>query len=57
MERRLDSAAAAAPDGADRPDGPDPGAAGLLRDVAARRLDQLDALPDDIGERIRALRL
>ncbi len=28
----------------------------MLRDVAAKRLDQLDALPDDIGERIGGLR-
>jgi uncharacterized protein with von Willebrand factor type A (vWA) domain len=28
---------------------------GMLRDVAARRLDQLDALPPDVGERIRGL--
>jgi uncharacterized protein with von Willebrand factor type A (vWA) domain len=42
----------------------DPGAAGasdpdlqkLLRDVAAKRLDQLDALPRDVGGRIRQLR-
>ena len=27
----------------------------MLRDVAARRLDQLDGLPSDIGERIRGL--
>src|SRR5262245_47166517 len=27
----------------------------MLRDVAARRLDQLDSLPSDIGERIRGL--
>jgi uncharacterized protein with von Willebrand factor type A (vWA) domain len=27
----------------------------MLRDVAARRLDQLDSLPTDIGERIRGL--
>ena len=27
----------------------------MLRDVAARRLDRLDALPDDIGARIRSL--
>lgn len=27
----------------------------LLRDVAARRLDQLDALPPEVGERIRGL--
>ncbi len=29
---------------------------GLLRDTIARRLDRLDALPDDLGDRIRALR-
>jgi uncharacterized protein with von Willebrand factor type A (vWA) domain len=28
---------------------------GMLRDVAARRLDQLDALPPDMGDRIREL--
>ena len=28
----------------------------MLRDVAAKRLDQLDALPRDVGERIRDLR-
>ena len=33
----------------------DPALQDLLRDVAAKRLDQLDALPADIGERIRAL--
>jgi uncharacterized protein with von Willebrand factor type A (vWA) domain len=27
----------------------------MLRDVAAKRLDQLDALPDDVGDRIRGL--
>ena len=27
----------------------------MLRDVAAKRLDQLDGLPADIGERIRGL--
>ncbi len=29
---------------------------GMLRDLAAKRLDRLDALPQDIGERIRDLR-
>ncbi|HET7169568.1 MAG TPA: VWA domain-containing protein [Candidatus Limnocylindrales bacterium] len=29
---------------------------GMLRDLAAKRLDRLDALPEDIGERIRDLR-
>ena len=28
----------------------------MLRDVAARRLDQLDGLPSDVGDRIRGLR-
>ena len=27
----------------------------MLRDAAARRLDQLDALPPDLGEKIRGL--
>jgi uncharacterized protein with von Willebrand factor type A (vWA) domain len=35
---------------------PDPSMAEMLRDVAAKRLDQLDALPDDVGERISGLR-
>ena len=46
-----DEAAAAAAPGA-----PDPDLQKLLRDVAAKRLDQLDALPRDVGERIRDLR-
>jgi uncharacterized protein with von Willebrand factor type A (vWA) domain len=45
-----DEAAAASPDA------PDPDLQKLLRDVAAKRLDQLDALPRDVGERIRDLR-
>ena len=67
VERRLERSSDAAPDpsaAADRaPDpAPDPSAAPdpdlqkLLRDVAAKRLDQLDALPRDVGERIRDLR-
>ena len=66
VERRLD-AAEAGPDAnaAETPSGSDPAAPGpaadpglrrMLRDVAAKRLDQLDALPDDIGERIGGLR-
>ena len=35
---------------------PDPDLQKMLRDVAAKRLDQLDALPRDVGERIRDLR-
>jgi uncharacterized protein with von Willebrand factor type A (vWA) domain len=34
----------------------DPDLQKLLRDVAAKRLDQLDALPPDVGGRIRQLR-
>ena len=52
IERRLDAAAAPSAEGAEPVD---PALQDLLRDVAARRLDQLDALPADIGERIRAL--
>lgn len=40
----------AAPDGAD-----DPALRAMLRDMAAKRLDQLDELPPDVGGRIRAL--
>ena len=36
--------------------GTDPALQKLLRDVAAKRLDQLDALPRDVGGRIRELR-
>ena len=46
-----DPNAAAAPT-----DPPDPALQKMLRDVAAKRLDQLDALPHDVGERIRDLR-
>ncbi len=46
---------AAATEGA--PDGPmdDEALRRMLRDVAARRLDQLDELPSDVGARIRGL--
>ncbi len=37
-------------------DATDPDLQKLLRDVAAKRLDQLDALPRDVGARIRDLR-
>jgi uncharacterized protein with von Willebrand factor type A (vWA) domain len=52
VERRLDRASADAPTGTDAPD---PALRDMLRDQAARRLDQLDALPADVGERIRGL--
>ena len=48
IDRRLASAAEA---GA----APSPELADLLRGTIARRLDRLDALPEDLGERIRAL--
>ena len=47
VERRLDDASKAGEADADLRD--------MLRDVSARRLDQLDGLPPDIGERIRGL--
>jgi len=54
-----DAATPTSPDGAAAgatPEAPDPDLQKLLRDVAAKRLDQLDALPRDVGERIRDLR-
>ena len=47
VERRLER-----PDA----DAPDPSTAAMAREMAARRLERLDALPADVGERIRALR-
>jgi uncharacterized protein with von Willebrand factor type A (vWA) domain len=49
VEQRLDQAS--------RTDDPadDPSLRDMLRDVAARRLDQLDGLPEDVGERLRSL--
>jgi len=48
VERRLEQSAG---EGA-----PDQQMADMLRDLSARRLDQLDGLPKDIGDRIRGLR-
>src|SRR5204863_7241578 len=48
--RRLDDAASP-PDGSPA----DPALRRMLRDAAARRIDQLDALPRDVGGRIRGL--
>ena len=67
VQRRLDQAAdgspggradaaASATDAAASADAPDPSLAELLRDVAAKRLDRLDALPADVGKRIAELR-
>jgi uncharacterized protein with von Willebrand factor type A (vWA) domain len=50
IERRLDEAASPG-DGTPA----DPALRSMLRDAAARRLDQLEALPRDVGGRIRAL--
>lgn len=47
VERRLDEAAAG--------DGSDQSLREMLRDVAAKRLDQLDGLPPDLGDRLRGL--
>jgi uncharacterized protein with von Willebrand factor type A (vWA) domain len=49
VQRRLDDAGSTT-DATDQSD-----LRQMLRDVAARRLDQLDALPEDVGERIRGL--
>src|SRR5215218_6751528 len=50
IERRLDEAAAP-PDGSPS----DPALRAMLRDAAARRIDQLEDLPRDVGGRIRQL--
>ncbi len=56
VQRRLDEAARTDPGDPDKGDGtPDPDLRAMLRDIAARRLDQLDALDGDLGERIRSL--
>ena len=50
------ASAGADPADAAPPEPIDPDLRKMLRDVAAKRLDQLDALPRDVGERIRDLR-
>ncbi|HET9615060.1 MAG TPA: VWA domain-containing protein [Candidatus Limnocylindrales bacterium] len=54
IERRLDDAARP-PGGADDEPASDAALRKMLRDAAARRIDQLDALPRDVGGRIRKL--
>jgi uncharacterized protein with von Willebrand factor type A (vWA) domain len=54
IERRLDDAARPSRD-ADAEAASDAALRKMLRDAAARRIDQLDALPRDIGSRIRQL--
>jgi uncharacterized protein with von Willebrand factor type A (vWA) domain len=63
VERRLERSSTAPTDAAtpaasagDPDSDADPDLQRLLRDVAAKRLDQLDALPKDVGGRIRDLR-
>jgi uncharacterized protein with von Willebrand factor type A (vWA) domain len=46
VQRRLDET---------EPGGPDPELARMLRTIASKRLDSLDALPADVGARIRGL--
>ena len=55
IERRLDTASE--PDGTAGDGGApdDPALREMLRDVAAKRLDHLDSLPDDVGAKIRGL--
>jgi len=48
IERRLDAASGEESDG-------DPDLRAMLRDVASKRLDHLDSLPDDVGAQIRGL--
>jgi uncharacterized protein with von Willebrand factor type A (vWA) domain len=56
VERRLDEASKPGDDAGGGDPDPDPdGLRSMLRDVAAKRLDQLDGLPADLGERIRGL--
>ncbi len=49
LQRRMESSASGADDA-------DPDLQRMLRDLTARRLDQLDGLSPDVGERIAALR-
>jgi len=60
VERRLDDASRTGDAGATAPSPTDPAGSdaalrSMLRDIAARRLDQLDALSPDVGGRIRGL--
>src|SRR6187397_677016 len=51
VQRRLDETEPGAGDG----DAPDPELSRMLRSIAAKRLDSLDALPPDVATRVRAL--
>ena len=55
IERRLDDAARPPTPGSDEEPASNAALRNMLRDAAARRIDQLDALPRDVGGRIRRL--
>jgi uncharacterized protein with von Willebrand factor type A (vWA) domain len=55
IERRLDAASGREESSGDDGASEDPALRDMLRDVAAKRLDHLDSLPDDVGARIRGL--
>src|SRR4029079_19185484 len=55
IERRLDEAANPPPTNRTTSEASDAALRKMLRDAAARRLDQLESLPRDIGKRIRSL--
>jgi uncharacterized protein with von Willebrand factor type A (vWA) domain len=57
IERRLDTASERDGVSGDGGEGAqdDPALRDMLRDVAAKRLDHLDSLPDDVGAKIRGL--
>ena len=55
VERRLASASEDGSGPGERSSEGDQGLRDMLRDVAAKRMDQLDALPPDVGGRIRGL--
>jgi len=55
IERRLDEAANPPPTNRTTSEASDAALRKMLRDAAARRLDQLESLPRDVGKRIRSL--
>ena len=55
IERRLDEAANPPPTNRTTSEASDAALRKMLRDAAARRLDQLESLPRDVGKRIKSL--
>ncbi|HEU5205324.1 MAG TPA: hypothetical protein VFU17_13620, partial [Candidatus Limnocylindrales bacterium] len=55
IERRLDTASERDGNVGESGTQDDPALRDMLRDVAAKRLDHLDSLPDDVGAKIRGL--